>query len=172
VPAAFFTLDPNVHQSIAFEQKKTSYQAKAESVFTCSSSNIKSEPGVLLTFTARPSQTLPWVTPFACSLGSRQTATQHQKITHPARTTSLAMASPNGVLSPPAPSELATSSISLLAKRKRDDAIDVQNGAFESKSIATPGMLKEDSQALIRDLIDVLKGYVPTSSLHIRCEIK
>jgi len=82
------------------------------------------------------------------------------------------MASPNGVLSPPAPSELATSSISLLAKRKRDDAIDVQNGAFESKSIATPGMLKEDSQALIRDLIDVLKGYVPTSSLHIRCEIK
>jgi hypothetical protein len=81
------------------------------------------------------------------------------------------MASPNGVLSPPARSELAPSSISLLAKRKRDDAIDVQNGAFESKSITPPGRSKEDSQALIRDLIDVLKGYVPTSGLNIRCEI-
>lgn len=82
------------------------------------------------------------------------------------------MASPNGVLSPPAPSELASSSISLLAKRKRDDAIDVQNSAFESKSIDPPGISKEDSQALIRDLIDVLKGYVPTSGLNMRCEIK
>jgi hypothetical protein len=68
------------------------------------------------------------------------------------------MASPNGVLSPPAHLESASSG-SVSAKRKRDDAIDTQNGDPESKSLVPSGISKEDSQALVRDLIDVLKRY-------------
>jgi hypothetical protein len=83
------------------------------------------------------------------------------------------MASPNGVLSPPAHSELASSSISLSTKRKRDDAIDVQNGTLDSKNLLPSGISKEDSQALIRDLIDVLKGYVPLGTgMDIGCGVK
>ena len=70
------------------------------------------------------------------------------------------MASPNGVLSPPAHLESASSSGSLSAKRKRDDAIDTQNGDPESRSLVPSGISKEDSQVLVRDLIDVLKRYV------------
>lgn len=68
------------------------------------------------------------------------------------------MASVNGVLSPPSNSESATSSTSLPAKRKRDDATEGQNGG--SKNIVPSEASKQDSQALVRDLIDVLKGYV------------
>lgn len=101
---------------------------------------------------------------------SRQTASRHQK-NHPARTASLAMASPNGVLSPPAHLESASSSGSLSAKRKRDDAIDTQNGDPESKSLVPSGISKEDSQALVRDLIDVLKRYVRSPSLILCCDV-
>jgi hypothetical protein len=70
------------------------------------------------------------------------------------------MASVNGVLSPPAHSESAPSSIASSTKRKRDDATEVQNGTPDSKNLEPSGMSKEDSQAVIRDLIDVLKRYV------------
>jgi len=73
------------------------------------------------------------------------------------------MASTNGVLSPPAHSEPASSSGTLSAKRKRDDAIDLQNGDGESKAANPSRISEEDAQALIRDLIDVLKGYVRSS---------
>lgn len=81
------------------------------------------------------------------------------------------MASANGMLSPPVLSESASSSVSLSAKRKRDDAIDVQNGDPESTTPVLSGISKEDSQALIRDLIDVLKGYVRSPPLNLCCEV-
>ncbi len=70
------------------------------------------------------------------------------------------MASVNGVLSPPPLSESANSPSSLLAKRKRDDTIEVENipnGTAESEGAGLPAESAEDSRTLIRDLVDVLK---------------
>ncbi|KAN0101857.1 hypothetical protein V8E51_012367 [Hyaloscypha variabilis] len=75
------------------------------------------------------------------------------------------MASTNGVLSPPAHVEPASTSGTLPAKRKRDDAIDLHNGDAESKTLDPSGISEEDAQALIRDLIDVLKGFDTSPSI-------
>jgi hypothetical protein len=79
-------------------------------------------------------------------------------------TADLVMASVNGGLSPLSHSDSANSSITLSAKRKRDDSTEDQNhvnGISDSKSdAASVPPTSEDSQALIRDLIDVLKTYV------------
>jgi hypothetical protein len=80
------------------------------------------------------------------------------------------MASVNGVLSASAHSEFAPPSITS-AKRKRDDAIEAQNGTADSKNLPPSGMPREDSQALIRDLIDVLKGYVCSFWFNPRREV-
>lgn len=71
------------------------------------------------------------------------------------------MASVNGGLSPQSHLDSANSSITLSAKRKRDDSVESQshiNGISDSKGAAeSVPLTSEDSQALIRDLIDVLK---------------
>ncbi len=125
-------------------------------------------------FTADSSQTASSVTHFACYSGiarHRDNAEQTSK-NHTARTARVVMASVNGVLSPPSHSESASSSISLLAKRKRDDTIEVQNG-LDPKNVVLSGISKEESHALIRDLIDVLKWYVrsPRSNLHCKVDL-
>ena len=80
----------------------------------------------------------------------------------------LVMASINGTLSPPPHLDGTNSTLS--AKRKRDDGIDAQdhaNGISNSK-IAKESASSEESQAVIRDLIDVLKMQViSTSTPHI-----
>lgn len=125
-------------------------------------------------FTVDSSQTPPLVTHYVrfsgISRGRDKPRSRHQK-NHTARPASLAMASVNGVLSPPAHSESAPSSITSSAKRKRDDAIEVQNGTPDSKNLPPSGMSREDSQALIRDLIDVLKGYVCSFWFNPRREV-
>ena len=74
------------------------------------------------------------------------------------------MASPNGASSPPAHPDSTNSSVTLSAKRKRDDSVESQNhmnGISDSKRGASSlPLTSEESQALIRDLIDVLKTYV------------
>jgi len=71
------------------------------------------------------------------------------------------MASLNGVMSPPSNADSTNSSITLSAKRKRDDSIEAQNhinGIGDSKSEEPTGASAEESHALIHDLIDVLKA--------------
>lgn len=72
------------------------------------------------------------------------------------------MASTNGVLSPPPQSDLNNASINLSAKRKRDDIIDqpdLTNSLTNESKVATtsPPTPTVDTQALVKDLIDVLK---------------
>jgi hypothetical protein len=67
----------------------------------------------------------------------------------------------NGILSPPSQPILANDSISLSAKRKRDDSNEVHshtNGLHTIKSPNTTAASTEDAQANIKDLIDILKG--------------
>jgi hypothetical protein len=65
------------------------------------------------------------------------------------------MASTNGSLSAPPPSESLDSPMPSSAKRKRDDNLDDSpNGMAKSNGSTT------ESQAQVRDLIDVLKVYV------------
>jgi hypothetical protein len=70
------------------------------------------------------------------------------------------MASVNGTLSPASHPDLANSSITLSAKRKREDSIEAENhiyGISDSRSAIASTPTPEATQALIRDLIDVLK---------------
>ncbi len=71
------------------------------------------------------------------------------------------MSSMNGVLSPAPPAESSDSTALLSAKRKRDDSIEGKNnsnGIAGSKSAEIKEQSVDASQALIRDLIDVLKA--------------
>ena len=74
------------------------------------------------------------------------------------------MASTNGAFSPPTQiSSLDSAATSTLSKRKRDESDEAEtriNGSAYSKTEKTT-RLPEDSQSSIRDLIDVLKMYVP-----------
>jgi hypothetical protein len=68
------------------------------------------------------------------------------------------MASINGVLSPPSHSDYGNVSLSLSAKRKRADSIEVQNHINgDSKGAESSQGTLEDSRAQVKDLIDVLK---------------
>jgi hypothetical protein len=75
------------------------------------------------------------------------------------------MASVNGVLSPP-PQQTETLSanndaILLSAKRKREESIEAQNnvnGLSDSKDSEQTAPSIEESQSLVRDLVDVLKA--------------
>jgi hypothetical protein len=70
------------------------------------------------------------------------------------------MASLNGVLSPPPLFEALNSSMNLSAKRKRDDSMEAPNpanGTPDPKTTTLSEPSIEESQALVRDLIDVLK---------------
>ncbi len=93
------------------------------------------------------------------TLCDRDSRTRHPE-TRLRQFTSSGMASMNGVLNPPLHSDMMNSSAILSAKRKRDDASENQNHSHaisESKSPGSIDISHEDSQALIRDLIDVLK---------------
>ncbi|TVY68835.1 hypothetical protein LSUE1_G008930 [Lachnellula suecica] len=77
------------------------------------------------------------------------------------------MATVNGVLSPPpqpsaSPFDGANNDALLLsAKRKREESTEAQNnvnGVAESESPAQTAASIEESQSLVRDLVDVLKG--------------
>ncbi|RKF73668.1 hypothetical protein GcM1_243125 [Golovinomyces cichoracearum] len=72
------------------------------------------------------------------------------------------MASMNGVLSPPPIIDTVTSSMNLSSKRKREDNV------LDSESVAPPQMSLAESQALIIDLIDILKADDPTPSILTR----
>ncbi|KUJ14651.1 uncharacterized protein LY89DRAFT_783748 [Mollisia scopiformis] len=75
------------------------------------------------------------------------------------------MASANGVLSVPIPAEPPTSPSTQSAKRKREDAAEsLANGVADSNSEST-GDSFAASKSMIRDLIDVLKGYDPIPSI-------
>jgi hypothetical protein len=76
------------------------------------------------------------------------------------RNPSLVMASANGVLSPLVHTDSTDPSVTPSAKRKRDDSVEVENhvnSITDSKNGETAGPSAEESQELIRDLIDVLK---------------
>ncbi|TVY24667.1 hypothetical protein LHYA1_G006872 [Lachnellula hyalina] len=78
------------------------------------------------------------------------------------------MASVNGVLSPP-PQQAEAETLSpnneailLSAKRKRDESIEAQNNVnsvSDSKDIGQMALSIEESQSLVRDLVDVLKAH-------------
>ncbi|PQE28084.1 hypothetical protein CJF32_00005852 [Rutstroemia sp. NJR-2017a WRK4] len=83
------------------------------------------------------------------------------------------MASTNGVLSPPPQPDLNNTSINLSAKRKRDDSIDqpdLTNSLTNESKVATasPPTPTIDTQALVKDLIDVLKSHDPSPSILTR----
>lgn len=78
------------------------------------------------------------------------------------------MASVNGVLSPPPQQQPESENLSpnteailLSAKRKRDESIEAQNpvnSVSDSKNIDQTAPSIEESQSLVRDLVDVLKA--------------
>ena len=72
----------------------------------------------------------------------------------------------NGVLSPPAQQDTNNDSITLSAKRKRDDINDANHHANSLINVkgAEPSTATsiEDTQTIIRDLVAVLKQYVTT----------
>ncbi|KAH8819504.1 hypothetical protein F5884DRAFT_717897 [Xylogone sp. PMI_703] len=77
------------------------------------------------------------------------------------------MTSSSDVLHPPSLSDTTNSSLTPSAKRKRDDSLDEHghtNGVANTKP-AMSGMSKEESQILVRDLVDVLKGYDTSPSV-------
>ncbi|KAM3086414.1 hypothetical protein ACMFMG_000549 [Clarireedia jacksonii] len=83
------------------------------------------------------------------------------------------MASTNGVLSPPPQPDLNNASINLSAKRKRDDSIDqpeLANSLNNESKVATikPPAPTIDTQALVKDLIDVLQSHDPSPSILTR----
>ncbi|KAF4635130.1 hypothetical protein G7Y89_g2967 [Cudoniella acicularis] len=81
------------------------------------------------------------------------------------------MASTNGILSPPPQSGSADDSITLSAKRKRDDSVeghDHRNSTSDSKGAAAAEGSTESTQKLILDLVDVLKGYDTIPSILTR----
>ncbi|TVY57589.1 hypothetical protein LCER1_G001690 [Lachnellula cervina] len=79
------------------------------------------------------------------------------------------MASVNGVLSPPPQQQPESENLSsnteailLSAKRKRDESIEAQNpvnSVSDSKNIDQTAPSIEESQSLVRDLVDVLKAH-------------
>jgi hypothetical protein len=67
----------------------------------------------------------------------------------------------NGIFSPASQQDLISESISLSAKRKRDDINEINHHANSLNNIKDSGQTAtastEDAQASIRDLIDILK---------------
>ncbi|RDL31869.1 Uncharacterized protein BP5553_09271 [Venustampulla echinocandica] len=83
------------------------------------------------------------------------------------------MASVNGILGPPSHMEPANDSITLSAKRKRDESEgdhQINSGiASQTSQTSQPtGASTEETQSLIRDLVDVLKSHDTVPSILTR----